>query len=106
MVVYDIGEDHDPEGHSGLAHAIEHLYATGPTGKAPRETEDESNAQTGERYTAISTVFPADQLDRVLADAAARMRGPNLTPGDLDRERPRLLEEVENMFEGFPAWLR
>ena len=104
VVLYDIGEDHDPEGHSGLAHAIEHLYATAPAGEAPaREADGESNAQTGERYTAISNVFPAGQLDRVLADAAALMRGPKLTPADLDRERPRLLEEVENMFEGFPA---
>ncbi len=103
VVVYDIGEDHDPEGHSGLAHAIEHLYATAPAGEAPaREADDELNAQTGDRYTAISTVFPAGQLDRVLADAAARMRGPKLAPGDLDRERTELLAEVENMFEGSP----
>ncbi len=104
VVVYDIGEDHDPEGHSGLAHAIEHLYATARAGLAPaREADGESNGQTGERYTAISNVFPAGQLARVLADAAALMRGLKLTPADLDRERPRLLEEVENMFEGFPA---
>ena len=87
VVVYDIGEDHDPEGHSGLAHAIEHLYATAPAGEAPaQEADDGLNAQTGDRYTAISAVFPANQLDRVLADAAARMRGPKLTPGDLDRD--------------------
>ena len=102
--MYDIGEHHDPEGHSGLAHAIEHLYATASVGEAPaRETDDESNAQIGEQYTAISNVFPADGLDRVLADAAARMRGPKLTSVDLDRERPGLLGQVEDMFEGHPA---
>jgi zinc protease len=102
VVVYDIGEDHDPEGHSGLAHAIEHLYATAGAGEAPARRIDE-NAQTGERYTMIATVFPADLLDSELTDAAARMRGPKLTPADVDRERAQLLAEVSNMFEGAPA---
>ena len=51
----------------------------------------------------IATVFPKRELDHELGDAAARMVALRVTAADLDRERPRLLQEVANMFEGFPA---
>jgi zinc protease len=111
VVVYSIGGDHDPEGRSGLAHSIEHLYVTAAAGDGKARTAEElgqrypagSNGQTGDRYTVIATVFPGGELDRELADAAARMGGLQVTAADLARERPRLLQEVANMFEGFPA---
>ncbi len=110
VVVFEIGGDHDPRGRSGLAHTIEHLYLTSAAGIEPSRTVENLrrryptgwNGQTGDRYTVIATVFPGDRLDRELADAAARMQGPNMKADDLDRERPRLIREVTNMFEGFP----
>jgi zinc protease len=51
----------------------------------------------------LATVFPKGELDRELADAAARMGDLRVTADDLERERPRLVQEVQNMFEGFPA---
>ena len=109
--MYSIGSDHDPEGRSGLAHAIEHLYVTAAAGDRKARTSEElfakypagANGQTGDRYTVIATVFPKRELDHELGDAAARMVDLRVTAADLDRERPRLLEEVANMFEGFPA---
>src|SRR5262249_19586705 len=61
------------------------------------------NAQTGDRYTVFATVFPRADLEKELAEAAARMGELRITAADLDRETPRLLDEVANMFGRFPA---
>ncbi len=111
IVVYSVGNDHDPEGRSGLAHWVEHLYVTAAAGAAkvrttrefPLRYPDGANGQTGDRYTVIATMFPKGKLDEVLQDAAARMSDLRVTPADLDGERPRLLQEVGNMFGGFPS---
>ena len=68
-------DDHDPEGRSGLAHLIEHVYMSAAAGNEKARTSDEfmrrypegANAQTGNRYTVFATVFPATDLDRELA---------------------------------------
>jgi zinc protease len=120
VVSYSIGSHHDPEGLSGLAHTLEHVYVTaagqdkGQTARDLSTTQfalaaltgrfkKEANGQTGDRYTIFSAVFAASDLDREVEDAAARMGALRVTAADLDRERPRLLQEVENMFGGFPA---
>ena len=61
------------------------------------------NAQTGDRYTVFATVFPKGDLEKELAEAAARMGDLRITAADLDREKPRLLDEVSNMFGRIPA---
>ncbi len=66
VVVYDIGNDYDPKGRSGLAHAIEHLYVTAAAGDEKARTAEEfsrrypagANGQTGDRYTVVAAVFP------------------------------------------------
>jgi zinc protease len=111
VVLYSIGGDHDPEGKSGLAHMVEHVYATAAAGDQKARTAEEfagrypegTNGQTGDRYTVFSTVFPEKELDTELKDAAARMGDLRVTAADLERERPRLLEEIDNMFAAFPA---
>jgi len=111
IVLYSVGSDHDPEGRSGLAHMVEHLYVTAAAGPEKARTSEEfarrypegANGQTGNRYTVFSTVFPAKDFDRELADASARMGSLHVTAADLDGERPRLLEEVANMFGEFPT---
>ncbi len=108
---FDFGEDADPEGQSGLAHLVEHLWVTCATADTParpahewmRAYPDGSNAQTGESYTIAATVFPAERLNAELADVAARMRGLVVTEADVEREVPRLLAELTNMFGGLPA---
>lgn len=111
VVLYRIGGDHDPEGRSGLAHMVEHLYVTAAAGQEPSRSAEAffrryaagANAQTGDRYTVVATVFPKDDLDKELRETAARMGGLKLTAADLDREQPRLLAEVENMFGRIPT---
>jgi zinc protease len=111
VTLFSIGGDHDPEGRSGLAHLLEHLYVTAPAGTSPRRTVEEifrlypagHNAQTGERYTVVASVVSRDRLADELRDAAARMADLRMEEEDLERERPRLLLEVGNMFGGIPA---
>jgi zinc protease len=111
LVLYKIGGDHDPQGRSGLAHLVEHLYVTAAAGAAPARTAQDyfqryragCNAQTGDRYTVVATVFPRADLEKELTDAAARMGDLRITPADLEREKPRLLDEVANMFGQIPA---
>ncbi len=111
VVVYSIGSDHDPEGRSGLAHWVEHLYATAAAGTAKARTAEEfarrypdgANGQTGDRYTVIAAVFPKKDLDDELKDAAARMGDLRITAGDLEREGERLFEELMNMYGGIPT---
>ncbi|WP_165073629.1 sigma-70 family RNA polymerase sigma factor [Paludisphaera rhizosphaerae] len=111
VTLFDVGGDHDPAGRSGLAHLVEHLYVTAKAGDIAARTADAffrrypagCNAQTGDRYTAIASVVPAGELDAELREAAARMGSLEITDADLDRERPRLLDEVGAMFERVPT---
>lgn len=111
VVLYSVGGDHDPEGRSGLAHLIEHLYVTAAAGATRARTIAAYvrrypagwNAQTGDTYTVVATVFAKEALESELQDAAARMGDLRIEPSDLDREKPRLLAELTNMFGGIPA---
>jgi zinc protease len=51
----------------------------------------------------FATVFPKGDLEKELTEAVARMGDIRITAADLDREKPRLLDEVSNMFGRFPA---
>ncbi len=107
IVLFSIGSDHDPSEKPGLAHMLEHLYATAAGDTKGRTAEDGAtshpdNAQTGDRYTMIVSEVPEKDLDTELRDAAARLGNLKITQADLDRERPRIEEELTNMFESFP----
>ncbi len=110
VVLYAVGEDHDPPEQCGLAHLTEHLYVTAAAGDVAARTVDELmrrypnawNAQTGRDYTVFATVFPKERFEEELRDAAARMGDLRPTEADLNRERPRLLQELRNMYGGFP----
>ncbi|MHC5010973.1 MAG: M16 family metallopeptidase [Planctomycetota bacterium] len=111
LVLYDFGEDHDPQGQSGLAHMVEHCYVTAAAGDAPARTAEEMmaaypnawQAQTGSDYTVIAFVATPDRLEAEVKSAAARMGDLRITEADLQREKPRLLHELHNMFEAVPA---
>jgi zinc protease len=110
LVVYSIGNDYDPVGRSGLSHMVEHIYLTAAAGDAKARSVEEfarlypdgANGQTGTRYTLFATVFPGKDLDQELRDAAARMSDLRIAADDLERERPRVLVELANMFTRVP----
>ncbi|MCZ6786034.1 MAG: insulinase family protein [Planctomycetota bacterium] len=111
VTLFGIGGDHDPQGRSGLAHFVEHLHVTAAAGTTPARTYGElvkryagqANAQTGFRYTVVAQVFPKGGLHAEILDAAARMRDLKITQADVDRERPRVLTELANMYERMSA---
>jgi zinc protease len=111
VLLFNIGGDHDPQGKSGLAHLVEHLYCVSAAGQTPARTYEQmmrqypqgSNAQTGDRYTVYAVVFPKTKLERELTDAAARMGDLRVTQADLAQELPRMQIELANMFGRIPV---
>jgi len=110
VTLFRLGESHDPMGKSGRAHLLEHLYITAAAGDAPARSVEEFarrfpdgwNAQTGSDYTLFATVFRSDELQKQIVDAAARMSDLRITDADLEREVPRVLVELANMYGGMP----
>lgn len=111
VVLFNLGSDHDSIGKSGRAHLIEHLYCTAAAGDAPARDVMQFqkhyvagwNAQTGGDYTVLAGVVEAEQLAAELKDVAARMNDLHITEADLNREVPRVLTELRNMYGGIPS---
>ena len=111
VVLFNLGGDHDPIGKSGRAHLLEHLYCTATAGDTPARDVMQFqkhyvagwNAQTGADYTVFAGVVAAEQLVAELKDAAARMNDLHITEADLNREVPRVLTELRNMYGGIPS---
>ena len=111
VVVFSLGNAHDPLGKSGRAHLLEHLYATSATdASAARDVNQivqryghRFNMQTGYDYTVIAGTVGADASEDELEDAALRMASLRVTQEDLEREVPRMLSELRNMYGGVPA---
>ena len=103
--------DHDPAGESGRAHLLEHLYATSATDTSTARDMNQLveryagqlNMQTGHDYTVIAGVVGADAVTEELKDAASRMTSLRVTQEDLEREIPRMLLELRNMYGGIPG---
>ena len=110
VVLHPLGNHHDPEGQSGLGHLVEHCYVTAQGGPTPARTMQAYltrypagwNAQTGDRFTVVACVFPAERLEAELRDAAARLGDLRITQADLKREVPRVVAELANMYGGMP----
>lgn len=108
MTLFDFGDKHDPAGQSGIAHLMEHLYITCATDETEATTaaewaakyNNQVNAQTGEDYTLFATTIEIGQLPAELKRHAARMNSLKITQADLERERPRVYEELNNMYKG------
>lgn len=111
VVLFPVGECHDPEGASGLGHLLEHGYVTARAGRTPGRTMTEYvarygqgwNAQTGADYTVVACVFPPEQLEDELRDAASRLGDLHIEPADVAREQRRVLSELANMYRTMPA---
>ena len=111
VVLFSLGNADDPRGRSGRAHLLEHLYGTSATAKSAARDVNQLvqryghrfNMQTGYDYTVIAGTVGTDAIEDELEDAALRMASLLVSQEDLEREVPRMLLELSNMYGGVPA---
>jgi zinc protease len=110
MVWYKVGAADEPDGHSGIAHFLEHLMFKGtanhPAGafsRAVSEMGGDENAFTSADYTAYFQRVSRDHLKVVMDFEADRMANLALTDDVVASERKVVLEERAMRLEGEPG---
>lgn len=110
MVWYRVGAADDPEGHSGIAHLLEHLMFKGtptvPPGEFSRTISrngGEENAFTSYDYTAYYQDIARSRLELVMRMEADRMHNLTLTEKQVVPERQVVLEERSQRTDNDPA---
>ncbi|UXY33129.1 M16 family metallopeptidase [Streptomyces sp. HUAS TT20] len=94
------GARHDPTGHGGLAHVLEHLLMSAPVGDVgPLVQHIESlggsaNAETGLEHMLFYAQVAAEDADEVAGLLLRSLLSPALDPGTLDAERSAVLQEL------------
>jgi len=100
MVWYKVGAMDEVDGHSGVAHVLEHMMFKGTEKVGPGEFNKivagvggRDNAFTGDDYTAYFQQVPADQLPRMMELEADRMRHLTFKDEDFAKELAVVKEE-------------
>ncbi|MBK8210142.1 MAG: insulinase family protein [Rhodospirillales bacterium] len=110
MLWYKVGAADEPEGHSGIAHLLEHLMFKGtpdvPQGEFSRIVSSnggQENAFTSYDYTAFFQNIACDRLELVMRMEADRMRNLVLTPKQVAPEKQVVLEERSQRVDNDPG---
>lgn len=100
MVWYRIGSIDEVDGHSGVAHVLEHMMFKGTPSVGPGEFNKRvaaaggrDNAFTSRDYTAYFQQVPKEKLDEMMALEADRMRHLNVDPKEFAQEIKVVMEE-------------
>lgn len=100
QVWYKVGSSYEPDGLTGMSHALEHMMFKGtqkvPDGELSRIVAlygGEDNAFTTDDYTAYYQIYTADKLPLALELEADRMHGLVLKPKDFAQEIRVVMEE-------------
>ncbi len=100
QVWYKVGSSYEPQGLTGLSHALEHMMFKGtskvPDGEFSRIVAlygGEDNAFTTDDYTAYYQVYTADKLALAMELEADRMHNLVLKPEDFAKEIQVVMEE-------------
>ena len=100
MVWYRIGNIDEVDGHSGVAHVLEHMMFKGTPSVGPGEFNKRvaaaggrDNAFTSRDYTAYFQQVPKEKLDEMMALEADRMRHLNVAPQEFAQEIKVVMEE-------------
>lgn len=109
---FRVGGKYDPVGSTGMAHFAEHLLATGETGKFKSRTAEQffkdypggAFTQTFDDCTIIAVVVKKDQLQEEVERAGERMRSLRFDKDDVERERERLLGEIQETTDRRPEY--
>ncbi|MEZ6242419.1 MAG: hypothetical protein R3B57_05190 [Phycisphaerales bacterium] len=104
IAAYDTGFIDDPGGLAQGAHLAEHLRATGaidqfPAGAVLARLNElgSANAETMADMTYYDYSLPADGLELALRTEAERLASLRITKGDVAREAPRAVGEVDSL---------
>jgi zinc protease len=100
MVWYRVGARDEVDGHSGLAHVLEHMMfkgtrklAAGEFNKQVAEVGGRDNAFTSSDYTAYFQQVPPKELGRMMTLEADRMVNLRITDADFAKEIEVVKEE-------------
>lgn len=100
QVWYRVGSSYEPEGLTGLSHALEHMMFQGtakvPVGEFSRLVSlygGQDNAFTTDDFTSYYQVYTADKLPLAFELEADRMRGLVLRPESFAQEIRVVMEE-------------
>ena len=91
-LAFTAGVHHEPEGKQGVAHLTEHLFHFGG---GLGDLGMERNAETMWTLTYFYAVSPHERVADTLGAFAEAMSAGAFTPSLLERERPRVLQEIE-----------
>jgi zinc protease len=109
QIWYKVGGSYEPDGITGISHALEHMMFRGTThypdsqfshvvaAKGGRE-----NAQTSQDYTFYYEELAANELPLAFALEADRMRNLLIRKTDFDKEKQIILEERRMRVEDDP----
>lgn len=100
QVWYKVGASYEPDGITGISHALEHMMFKGTQKYGPNrfseliaEQGGSENAFTGQDYTAYFQTLAADRLEIAFELEADRMRNLTLDPGEFAKEIKVVQEE-------------
>ena len=110
MVWYRIGAADEQQGHSGIAHFLEHLMFKGTRDLAPGEFSrivsrngGNDNAFTSHDYTGYFQNVARDRLEVVMRIEADRMANLTLAESEVLSERDVIIEERRERTDGRPS---
>ncbi|MGD1982283.1 MAG: pitrilysin family protein, partial [Chromatiaceae bacterium] len=110
QVWYRVGASYEPDGLTGVSHALEHMMFKGTESLGPGEFSKtisalggDENAFTGRDYTAYFETLAVEHLDTALRLEADRMRNLALDPGEFAKEIKVVKEERRLRTEDRPS---
>jgi zinc protease len=112
QVWYKVGSSYEPDGITGISHALEHMMFKGTQNHKPGEFSriiaangGDENAFTGRDYTAYYEVLAKDRLEIALELEADRMRNLRLPAEEFAKEIEVVKEERRLRTEDQPTAL-
>lgn len=112
QVWYRVGSSLEPQGRTGMSHALEHMMFKGttkvPDGEFSRIVSmygGEDNAFTTDDYTAYYQIYTADKLALALELEADRMRNLVFKPEEVAQEMRVVMEERRQRTDDNPQAL-
>jgi zinc protease len=110
QVWYKVGSSYEPDGITGISHALEHMMFKGTEAVGPGEFSrivsalgGSENAFTSRDYTAYFETLSVDHLERALELEADRMRNLLLDPAEFAKEIAVVREERRLRTEDKPS---